>query len=409
MNKRKAQNEKRKTKIQNSKLLNFKLWFCALRSPFFASIIFLLCVKGVWAETVFLKDLPPLAQENTLSPEERNFGFRGRIGGFKLESSKFGSYVDNTVFHPGGKDQESIKYMYEQVGEKSFVGAYLIVSADLSKFKTMTFYVKGEKGGEAFEIGMNDVISNRREDAVFIGSIYRYLPKGVTTEWQKVVIPLKDWFGPNLSQVYSFVFNFNEGGRGVFWIDEVAFHTEEMVDRDADIEKEGSLLLDNFDHNDLNLLGRKTNTYKKLPSVCRFSRGSDVRWGNEGRALRLDYKKEGTGWCGYYTLLNQIDGEYFNLSWYDHVSFKVKGAKGGETFEIGMADRNWLTIGDSVKGGPIEKYLPGGVTTEWQEAVVPLADFGPLDFSQMGSFVINFHKKQEGVLYVDDLKFHLRK
>jgi len=368
-----------------------------------------LFLKGAWAETVFLKDLPPLAQENTLSPEERNFGFRGRIGGFKLEPSKFGSYVDTTVFHPGGKDQESIKYMYEQVGEKSFVGAYFIVSADLSKFKTMTFYIKGEKGGETFEIGMNDVISNRREDAVFIGSIYRYLPKGVTTEWQKVIIPLKDWFGPNLSQVYSFVFNFNEGGRGVFWIDEIAFHTEEMVDRDAEIEKQGHLLLDNFDHNDLNLLGRKTNTYKKLPSICRFSRDSEVRWGNEGRALKLDYQKEGTGWCGYYTLLNQIDGEYFNLSWYDQVSFRVKGEKGGELFEIGMADRNWLTIGDSVKAGSIEKYLPGGVTLVWQEVAIPLEDFGLLDFSQMGSFVINFHKKQEGTLYVDDLKFHLRK
>ena len=231
----------------------------------------------------------------------------------------------------------------------------------------------------------------------------------MTTEWQKVIIPLKDWFGPNLSQVYSFVFNFNEEGRGVFWIDEIIFHTEEMVDRDAEIEKQGYLLLDNFDHNDLNLLGRKTNTYKKLPSVCQFSRVLEERWGEKGRSLQLTYCKEGTGWCGYYTLLNQIDGEYFDLSWYDKVSFRVKGAKGKETFEIGMADRNWLTIGDSVKAGPIEKYLPAGVTTEWQEVVVPLEDFGLLDFSQMGSLVINFYKKQEGILYVDDLKFHLRK
>ena len=125
--------------------------------------------------------------------------------------------------------------------------------------------------------------------------------------------------------------------------------------------------------------------------------------------MRLDYKKEGTGWCGYYTLLNEIDGAYYDLSWYDKLTFMVKGEKGGEAFEIGMADRNWLTIGDSVKAGPIEKYLPGGVTTVWQEVTVPLQDFGLLDFSQMGSFVINFYKKQEGVLYVDDLKFHLRK
>ena len=324
------------------------------------------------AETVLLQDLPSLSKDISLTPQERNFGFRGRIGGFKLEPSRYGTFVDDDVYYPKGKDQESIKYMYAWEGGRSFVGTYLILTADLSRFKTMTFYIKGAKGREAFEIGMNDVISNRREDAVFVGSIYRYLPKGITTKWQKVVIPLSDWYGPDLSQVYSLVFNYHEKGWGAFWIDEVSFHTEEMVDREAEIEKQGYLLLDNFDHNDLNLLGRKTNSYKRLPSVCRFSRVTGERWGDEGRSLRIDYKKEGTGWCGYYTLLNQIDGDYYDLSWYDRLSFLVKGEKGGETFEIGMADANWLTIGDSVKAGSVEKYLPEGVTTEWQEVTVPL-------------------------------------
>jgi len=40
---RKAKNAKCKTKIQNSKLLNFKLWFCALRSQFLVSIILIEC------------------------------------------------------------------------------------------------------------------------------------------------------------------------------------------------------------------------------------------------------------------------------------------------------------------------------------------------------------------------------
>lgn len=367
-------------------------------------------VIGVsWAEIVTLEELPPLPPDTFLTPAEQSFGFRGRIGGFKLEPSRYGAFYDRAVYFPEGKDQQAIKYMYDRRTEEEFVGAYLVVLGDLSKFKTMTFLIKGAKGGETFEIGLNDVISNKREDAVYIGSIYRYLPGGITTEWQKVVVPLTDWFGPDLSRVYSLVFHFNEIGQGAFWIDEVAFHTEELVDREAEIEQKGYLLLDNFDHVDINLLGRKANAYKKLPSVCRFSRVTEGRLGPEGRSLRLNYNKEATGWCGYYTLLNQIDGDYFDLSWYDTVSFWVKGAKGGEAFEIGMADRNWLTIGDSVKAGPVEKYLPGGVTTEWQEVVIPLSDFGALDFSQMGSFVINFHKKESSTLYVDDLKFHLRR
>ena len=45
------------------------------------------------------------------------------------------------------------------------------------------------------------------------------------------------------------------------------------------------------------------------------------------------------------------------------------------------------------------------MTREWQEVVIPLTDFGKLDWSQMGSFVINFYKQGKGTLYVDDLRF----
>jgi len=91
---------------------------------------------------------------------------------------------------------------------------------------------------------------------------------------------------------------------------------------------------------------------------------------------------------------------------FNSASFMVKGAAGGETFEIGMADKSWIIIGDSLKAGPVEKYLPGGVTDKWQEVTIPLKNFGALDFSEMGSFVINFHEVGRGAVYIDNLKFH---
>ena len=45
---------------------------------------------------------------------------------------------------------------------------------------------------------------------------------------------------------------------------------------------------------------------------------------------------------------------------------------------------------------------------EWREVVIPLEDFGLLDFSQMGSFVIDFNEKSEGTIYIDNLKFYLK-
>jgi len=360
---------------------------------------------------VSLNDLPALPKDTKLFASEEQFGRRGKIGGFVLPPSKIGAYFDKTVFYQDGKlDSQSMKIMYNKPGKKPFCGAYVIFLADLSGYKTMTFFIKGQKGGESFEIGINDVISNKREDAVYVGAINRYLPKGVTTQWQLVKIPLSDFYGPDLSRVYSLIFHFNDIGEGIFWVDEIRFYKEDPVSKERadEIKKKGCFLLDNFDDSDLNLLGRKTNSYKKLPSVCAYERTTEERYGPGGRSLRVEYKKESTGWCGYYTLLNQVDGEYYDLRPYKSVSFMVKGKSGGEQFEIGMADKNWVIIGDSLKAGFVTKYLPKGVTAEWQEVVIPLEDFGLLDFSEMGSFVINFYEKGEGAVYIDDLKFYLR-
>ena len=357
---------------------------------------------------VMLKDVPPMPEGTVLFDSEAKFAHRGKVGGYAMKPSKYGLYPDPKVHIEGSTEGTFIRY--RKMADPSFCGAYIIVLGNISQFASLSFWIKGAKGGETFELGMNDTISNKREDAVIIGSISRYLPGGVTTEWQQVVVPLADFFGTDLARAFSIVFNFNEEGEGVFWIDGLKFHREQGVDPEAKIQAAGELLLDNFDHSNLNLLGRKANTYKRLPSVCEFSRvisqpapGTGVPGAN--RVLRLNFDKQATGWCGYYTLLNQIDGEFFDLIPYKEVRFWVRGEKGGEPFEIGMADRSWLTIGDSVKAGPVEKFLPNGVTTQWQEVVIQLSDFGKLDWSQMGSFVINFYKQGKGTLYVDNLRF----
>ncbi len=386
-----------------------------------------------------LFELPLLPEGTELFDHEKMFAYRGRIGFFRLPPSVMGCYFDATVNYlpdeerTGGEkpitpeeffkthdieikdkelwhDHESIKimYRYKPVG-RSFCGAYLMLLADISKYGTITFMVKGENGGEQFQIGMNDAISNKREDAVFIGSINRFITGGkVTRDWQIVKINVSEFFGPDLSKVMSLVFDINEESTGTIWIDDLRFYKEPLYNTLEEVYRTGYLLLDNYDFNYLNLLGRKTNTYKKLPSVCQHVLDEEVFYGERGRSLRIDYDKQGTGWSGYYSMLNQVDGDWFDLSEFDRVSFMVKGAKGGETFEIGMADRNWVVIGDSLKGGAVEDYLPGGITTEWQEVVIPLSNFGLLDLTEMGSFVINFTKKQRGTIWIDDLKFYLK-
>ncbi|MCD6460322.1 hypothetical protein J7L67_06605 [bacterium] len=402
-----------------------------------------------------LYEIPLMPKDTVLFEHEAQFAYRGRIGFFALPPSVMGCYLDSKVnylppeekirrektessnegtAYLSGKnethmtamsffinqgdqvqdkelwqDYESIKVMYRRkVVGKSFCGAYIMILGDISKYSTLTFMIKGKEGGESFQIGMNDSISNKREDAVFIGSINRFLPGGVTRDWQMVKIPVSAFYGPDLTKVMSIVFDFNEQSHGVFWMDDIRFYKEPLVHPMKDVYEKGYLYLDDFNYSYLNLLGRKTGTYKKLPSLCKNELDADVFYGESGKSMRLDYNKQGTGWSGYYSLLNQIDGEWFDLSEFDKVSFMVKGKKGGEEFEIGLADRNWVIIGDSLKAGSIDKYLPNGVTTQWQEVVIPLEDFGLLDLTEMGSFVINFNTKQKGTIWIDDLKFLIK-
>ena len=238
--------------------LTYFLLFCLLSS--------VLC-SPVYPESVSLDEVAPLPLGTRLLDAEARFAKRGKTGGFAMKPSRYGSYLDEKV-RQDPASPGAVRYHYRRAPDPFFCGAYLIVLGDLSRFAALSFWVKGAKGGETFEIGMNDNISNKREDAVFVGSIHRYLPGGLTTEWQPVTVPLADFFGVDVSRVYSLVFNFNEEGEGVFWIDGLQFHTELPVSDEAAAPQQGFLLADNFDHSDINLLGCKAGTYKKPPSVC---------------------------------------------------------------------------------------------------------------------------------------------
>jgi len=150
-----------------------------------------------------------------------------------------------------------------------------------------------------------------------------------------------------------------------------------------------------------NSLGAYQGTWARRPSYAIITKSEEYRRGDKGLGLAIDYKKEG-GWCGWYTLLNGIDVTPYNC-----LSFWVKGEKGGEKFDIGLADNQMQDLQiDAVYAGPVDLFLPGGVTTEWQEVKVPLARLGAqIDLTNMGSLVLWFKYEGKGRIYVEDIMF----
>ena len=95
---------------------------------------------------------------------------------------------------------------------------------NLEDFNYLSFYLKGVKGGEKFKVGLRGKMDASYETKILINEI---LGKDVTTEWEKVKIPLKrfeaisDWRDVNM-----FSINFENAfgsGKGAIMIDDIAF------------------------------------------------------------------------------------------------------------------------------------------------------------------------------------------
>ena len=193
------------------------------------------------------------------------------------------------------------------------------------------------------------------------------------------------------------------------------------------------VMVDDFNSGEIkNLLGNRSNVFIKAPSKAMVSFREAMVDGKKTQALMIRYDKRNSGgpfdsggWCGYYTLLKSpaalvapteenpnpdpLPEQYMDGSSAKAIVFWVRGEKGDENFVVGLSDRHWDKIGDSVKSEEIGKYLPSGkLTTDWQKAVVPLDEFF-LDYSQLASISIVFEGDlfpetgHTGVIYIDDL------
>ncbi len=174
------------------------------------------------------------------------------------------------------------------------------------------------------------------------------------------------------------------------------------------------LVVDDFDEGLTHgvYTGRKTTigayqgTWARRPSYSLLRKTELQRRGNAGKGALLEWKKEG-GWCGWYTLLRHADGKAADVTPYNVLSFWIKGEKGGEKFDIGLADSRMQDFGvDAVYAGSVNNFLPGGITKEWQQVKVPLSRWEAwVDLSALGSMVIWFSEEGGGRMYLDDISF----
>ena len=83
----------------------------------------------------------------------------------------------------------------------------------------------------------------------------------------------------------------------------------------------------------------------------------------------------------------------------------MKGQVGGEQFTVKLADGKWIEKDDSLPVGDIRRFLPKGVTNQWQEVLIPLAALKGLDIQYLGGLTLDFTSPGRHAVWIDDISF----
>ncbi len=282
----------------------------------------------------------------------------------------------------------SLQIVYDLPEEQSFAGyiSYL-PNLDLRSFQTLKFKVKGEEH-EDFLIGLID--AKGRECKLRIGP---YLSEKISSKWQAVSIPLVAFAKEiTLSNINGLSLCFEQGlhPAGNINVDDLSF------DKQLELA-----LVNRFEHNDeRNLLSGYSTTYAYGDSAINSQRAKNspngiLRISYGGRIGEIFGVDRGYNYAGWTTDLNGI-----NVSPCRSLSFRVKGADGGEAPNIYLGDGSFRW------GVSLNHYAH--LSTDWQTVSIPLTDFARygVDLTHLTEMQVVFEwSKMSGTIFVDDVQF----
>lgn len=175
--------------------------------------------------------------KNVLLVADFDQGIRNHLGGYynKFERSPSASstFLSHDVRRGGGG--RSLRVSVDRQ-EEGFCGVWMHLFDfraplrdrqyfDSRGYKYLSFWVRGEKGGERFTVKLADEKWVLQEDALPVGDVNEFLRRGVTTQWQEVRIPLERFTLLHKDRLGGVTLDFDTPGKHTVYIDDVAFKT----------------------------------------------------------------------------------------------------------------------------------------------------------------------------------------
>ncbi len=182
--------------------------------------------------------IPPslsAADTNVRPVWDFNSGIQNQLGGyynkFERSPSRSSTFLSDTVYRGGGGRSLRVSANREAAG---FCGVWMHLFdfraeprkyLDARDYVMLSFWVRGESGGEEFVVKLADKRWIDLEDSLAIGDVSRFLGGPVTTAWQEVQVPLILAGQLDLSRLGGLTLDFTTPGDHVVFIDDVCLKT----------------------------------------------------------------------------------------------------------------------------------------------------------------------------------------
>lgn len=382
---------------------------------YYSCLLFFLAFSQCLLNPASAQEQPPLVFATFNQGDENDLG--GRHGTF-FRAPSLASFVYNGATIRGASGR-SLAVDATKSAEGGFCGLWMHVHDtgasptemfDASEYSHFSFWVRGNVGGERFQILLTDPDS---PDGVLYGDVQDFLAGPVTANaWQEVIVPLQPApFGLDLTQLFGVTLLFNTAGSHYVYLDDFSFKTSanQVVPETGPPDNGPEVfIMDTFDEGNRNPLGGHFNKFDRSPSSAKVTKSFVEFRGEGGKSLEVIAEKDATqGWCGIFIhFFDNFDAnpEYVDATTFSFLSFWVKGENGGESFRVRMADQRYIDLEDSLLVGPVTDFLSSGtITTEWQQVLIPLASAPSLDMAVFGGLTLDFDVAGTHVVFIDDV------
>ena len=168
-------------------------------------------------------------------------------------------------------------------------------------------------------------------------------------------------------------------------------------------------LVGHFDRGNTNRLGGYFNGFARAPSM---STVAIARAPDDAPALAYSYEKTAGSFAGFWIHLFDFkrpptERVLFDASPFTHLTFEIRGERGGEDLALHIADRAWEEREGSLPIADVASLLEGGrVDTTWQRAWVPLDQWPRgLNTRELASLVFLTNGEGSGRVFLKDIAF----